>query len=307
MNWIKDLNNRNRMLKLTIWLIIVIVLWILVAFFLITETTYIALLCIATFIILLVSFGKSSELTTTVKILAIILSFQITFGFISISIDKDEIEKSKKGIEYLGVYKNKDKILGYRRGPNYYLYYYYKDNNDVEQVAEIKVDKEIFNSSRFDTLQVAIITSAYFQKTQPNSFDIKKHIHPVLFATKEVELGNDSYEYAIYEPMRAYENFGLNIVYKSQRTDAKYIYFYDILKNEQKIEDNTIRDTFLVYSNINPKYFDGWHICSEKITTPENIAKIDSAGYGYLFRGKIYSAAETEKYWNIIEQYKLRQ
>ena len=30
-------------------------------------------------------------------------------------------------------------------------------------------------------------------------------------------------------------------------------------------------------------------------------------GYGYIFRGKIYSAAETEKYWNIIEQYQLRQ
>ncbi|MBQ3616986.1 MAG: hypothetical protein II939_02325 [Bacteroidales bacterium] len=39
----------------------------------------------------------------------------------------------------------------------------------------------------------------------------------------------------------------------------------------------------------------------------ENIVKIDSAGYGYLFRGKIYSAAETETYWDIIEQYKLRQ
>ena len=27
-------------------------------------------------------------------------------------------------------------------------------------------------------------------------------------------------------------------------------------------------------------------------------------GYGYIFRGKIYSKYETEQYWNIIDQYK---
>lgn len=297
------------MRNLTIWLIILIVLWVLVALSLIMDTVLFSLLCIASFIILLVSFGKSSELTTTVKILAIILSFQITFGFISILIDKEQMELQLNNLEYLGIYKNKEKIFnGGRQGPTYYyyLYYSYYDNNNVEQEAKIRVDEDVFNSDRFDTLQVAIITLAYFRKTQLNSIDIKKHTYPVRFATKEEELGNDSYEYAIYEPMRAYDNFGLNIVYKSHKTDAKYIYFYDILKNEQKIEDNTIRDTFLVYSNINPDFNDGWHICADSLCTPENIAKIDSAGYGYLFRGKIYSKEETEKYWNIIEQYKLR-
>jgi len=68
-----------------------------------------------------------------------------------------------------------------------------------------------------------------------------------------------------------------------------------------------ITDTFLVYSNINPKFFDGWHVCHDSLCTPENFSKISEGGYGYIFRGRIYSKDETEKYWNIIEQYKLRE
>lgn len=58
------------------------------------------------------------------------------------------------------------------------------------------------------------------------------------------------------------------------------------------------KDTFLVYSNPNHEFYDGWHICPGS-RSKTNIAKIDSIGYGYLFRDKIYSAVEIENYWKI--------
>ncbi len=295
------------MRKLTFFLAIVILLWVLVAFsIIISNGIMILLLCIASFILLQISFDSYKERNVINYLLSSILIFELSAMVFYWYMGKSKVENNRQGYYILGRYKSKNYSTSHTKGGHYYYVYTYSFNEKIDS-AYIEVSKEVFNSV-VDTMDRVIMRGTHsFYKMNLSAYDIEKYSYPVKFACNaEEELGNDSYEYAIYEPMRAYDNFGLNIVYKSHKTDAKYIYFYDILKNEQKIEDNTIRDTFLVYSNINPKYFDGWHICSEKITTPENIAKIDSAGYGYLFRGKIYSAAETEKYWNIIEQYKLR-
>ncbi|MDD6002418.1 MAG: hypothetical protein PUC50_09565 [Bacteroidales bacterium] len=135
--------------------------------------------------------------------------------------------------------------------------------------------------------------------------DIEKYKYPVKIINKEVELGNDSYEYAKYERDIAYKYYGLNIVQIATSYDNNTIVFTKLNGEKDFIsKKNNPTDTFLVYSNINPEFYDGWHIHSH---STKNIAKVKESGYGYLFRGKIYSAAETEKYWNIIEQYKLRQ
>ncbi|MBR4265099.1 MAG: hypothetical protein IKQ46_03495 [Bacteroidales bacterium] len=142
---------------------------------------------------------------------------------------------------------------------------------------------------------------------QPTSIDLEKYKYPVPCISKNIEVGNDSYEYAKYSPDIAYNSFGLNIVLTASTYDSSYISFYDLKNKIQYIGRNKSNlDTILVYSNINPEFYTGWHICPDSLCTSENYDKVLEGGYGYLFRGKIYSKEETEKYWNIIEQYKLR-
>ncbi len=137
----------------------------------------------------------------------------------------------------------------------------------------------------------------------PTPQEILKYSYPVYYRNDE-EIGNDSYEYAISEHDIAYKNFGFNIVQFATSVDNNTIVVTKLNGEKCYIpKKNNTTDTFLVYSNINPEFYDGWHVHSH---STKNIAKIKESGYGYLFRGKIYSAAETEKYWNIIEQYKLR-
>jgi hypothetical protein len=143
--------------------------------------------------------------------------------------------------------------------------------------------------------------------TKPTLIDLEKYKYPVPCISKNIEVGNDSYEYAKYSPDIAYNSFGLNIVLKASTYDSSYISFYDLKNKIQYIGRNKSNmDTILVYFNINPEFYTGWHICPDSLCTSENYDKVLEGGYGYLFRGKIYSKEETEKYWNIIEQYKLR-
>lgn len=166
-----------------------------------------------------------------------------------------------------------------------------------------------YNCYKNDTLLVCVRQEkSSIANGNPTKGDLEKYTFPVPSNSTFVDLGNDSYEYAKYERDIAYKNFGLNIVQVAKSFDSNIIYFTKL--NGEKFyikEPNGGNDTFLVYSNINPKFFDGWHICNDSLCTPENFTKIEEDGYGYIFRGKIYSKDETEKCWNIIEQYKLRE
>lgn len=164
-----------------------------------------------------------------------------------------------------------------------------------------------FYSKDIQYNKVLLSDESYISRIGLLSIDKEKYRYHSLFHYGYKELGNDSYEYALFEPFIVYEHYGINIVYSSIKQQNDSIIWTTILGNQNGfVVSNDYRDTFLVYSNINPNFSDGWHICPDSLCTPENIAKIDSSGYGYLFRGKIYSAAETEKYWNIINQYKKR-
>ncbi|MBO7599077.1 MAG: hypothetical protein J6T70_18745 [Bacteroidales bacterium] len=189
------------------------------------------------------------------------------------------------------------------------------------QRAFIDVTDDKYDSNKYPIRDSSSIIKSILYVTEKDCYlykddyvstqDIEKYKYPVKIINKEVELGNDSYEYAKYERDIAYKYYGLNIVLKAHRGEYGFasVYFFNqgtktigVTEEMKKYPEND----FLVYSNINPDFFDGWHLCPDSICTQEIISNIDSAGYGYLFRGKIYSAAETEKYWNIIEQYKLR-
>ena len=195
---------------------------------------------------------------------------------------------------------------------NRFIYNYIDVRGDLQR-AFINVSYDKYCSTMYpEQDQSGIIKSiiyitendCYIHKEKPTVKDIEKFNYPVTVINRDIELGNDSYEYAKYERDIAYKYYGLNIVQIATSYDNNTIVFTKLNGEKDFIsKKNNPTDTFLVYSNINPDFYDGWHIHSH---STKNIAKVKESGYGYLFRGKIYSAAETEKYWNIIEQYKLR-
>ncbi len=199
------------------------------------------------------------------------------------------------------------------RSSKSYVFTYNLRSADTSFIENVIVESERYNKS--DDYKYVLIDNTFWSKMIGKNLsenDTALYKNPILFKNKfDIELGNDSYEYAKFAPYNVYHNFGLSLVFvgwKSNTACVEIIFFDGGTKfiNLSLEKESVKQDTFLVYSNINPNFSDGWHICSDSLCTPENIAKVDSAGYGYLFRGKIYSAAETEKYWNIIEQYKLR-
>ncbi len=221
-----------------------------------------------------------------------------------INFDKRENQVYKG---YFGVLEKKEcSGVG---GKRVFWFYYKCEDVDSSFVKQIEVLPGEYESSNIGSYYAIIDPHFGLIKNNVSSDLRNKYEHFVLYGRNQIEeLGNNSYEYAKYEQEIAYKNYGFNLVFKSHKSiDGIEVKLFD--KGTKHIELKTTfeeKDTFLVYSNINPDFYDGWHICPDSLCTPENISKVDSAGYGYLFRGKIYSAAETEKYWNIIEQYKLR-
>lgn len=189
---------------------------------------------------------------------------------------------------------------GYRK--SYYLKCYFDDGNDFHPV-EISVNEYTYKS--IDGTEFIIVENnrgTFTYEWNPTKFELVKYSNAVYFRDDE-EIGNDSYEYALCEHDITYKNFGFNIVQIATPIDNETIVVTKLNGEKDYIhKKNNTTDTFLVYSNINPEFYDGWHICPGT-RSKKNIAKIDSSGYGYLFRGKIYSAAETEKNWNLIEKY----
>ena len=218
--------------------------------------------------------------------------------------------------QYQGYLGHLIKTGNYYRSTGVYLRYECGDSNrtftrDVPAPYGYNKDASDYRIAR--DLQYAVVSPDGKVLEEKVDFErIKKYTNSVLYGRlKYVETGNNSYEYAKYERDIAFKNFGFNLVFTTVDVgDLLEMSWFNrgskYLKKTSDLKEYK-QDTFLVYSNINPDFYNGWHICPDSLCTTENIAKVDSAGYGYLFRGKIYSAAETEKYWNIIEQYKLRQ
>ena len=186
-----------------------------------------------------------------------------------------------------------------------YIYNCFDQDTTFLNNSDVTVGTFYSNDDRYN--RVLLSKGSYISRIGLQTIDKEKYRYHSLLQYGYNELGNDSYEYALFEPFIVYEHYGLNIVYSSTKQKNDSIIWTTIFEDQKGffVPDNN-QISFLVYSNINPDFYDGWHICPDSLCTPENIAKVDSAGYGYIFRGKIYSAAETEKYWNIIEQYKLR-
>jgi len=201
------------------------------------------------------------------------------------------------------------KTTDHSRNSTYYYLKYSCFDGDTLLERKAKVGLSAYDSDG-DSIKRVLITKGKIIKWDATLVDSFKAIHPIFFKGNcSREIGNDSYEYARFDSNREYDNFGYNVVYLSERSDDSInIHWKTVVGKGLKMDaPASARDTFLVYSNINPKFFDGWHVCHDSLCTPENFAKISEVGYGYIFRGRIYSKDETEKYWNIIEQYKLRE
>ena len=227
----------------------------------------------------------------------IILFFQIFLLFYITA--KDSIPVNF-GVLCTGIYQSTSGNHG-----SYRLHYKYYDSNMHIQFASVIGSWEC----KKNTKHILYVTNgaAIIINDRPTEADLEKYKYPVKTINKNYELGNDSYEYAKYERDITYKNYGLNIVQTTTPIDSNLIYV-DQLDGERYYitQKNHLTDTILVYTNINPEFNTGWHICPDSLCTSENYDKVLEGGYGYLFRGKIYSKEETEKYWNIIEQYKLR-
>lgn len=194
------------------------------------------------------------------------------------------------------------KILRYSR--NYYNHYNCFNNDSCFEIVS-NVSKEQY----VDSLNNAVLVSSngHILKNGLYSTGKQKYKYPVIFQRGYVEIGNDSYEFARYSPNIVYDNYGFNLVYIAIRINNNT--FAGTTINGTIIEidaPHNNNDTILVYSNINPRFFDGWHICNDSLLTTNNISTINEDGYGFIFGGSIYAKGETEKYWNIVEQYKLR-
>ena len=209
---------------------------------------------------------------------------------------------SEYGIKCIGLYNGSN----YKNNLHNYDIIFYDFMNNKRHVSIGRY--EPYKGSYGDFLLIYVQNNqGWIISDKPSTIDFEKYKYPVSCISKEIEIGNDSYEYAKYSPDVAYNSFGLNIVLTASTYDSSYVSFYDLKNKIQYIGRNKSNlDTILVYSNINPEFYTGWHICPDSLCTSENYDKVLEGGYGYLFRGKIYSKEETEKYWNIIEQYKLR-
>jgi len=232
------------------------------------------------------------------KIMVELLSLIFTFLIIFYYFKRNE---SQYGLKCIG-YFSYDIYVHHHY--NYNLFYY--DENQLCHKITIVQTQPNKDSNACFIIYVNGENSQILYRPI-TSIDFEKYKYPVSCISKEIEIGNDSYEYAKYSPDVAYNSFGLNVVLKASVYDSTYVSFYDLNYKIQYIGRNKSKlDTLLVYTNINPEFNTGWHICPDSLCTSENFDKVMDGGYGYLFRGKIYSKHETEQYWNLIEQYKLR-
>ncbi len=251
-------------------------------------------------------YNKTSILLLLFGILFIIVIFFIPHLDLNTNFEK----------QYQGYLGSLIKTGNYHRSSGVYLRYKCGDKNrtftrDVSAPYGYNDNADDYRIVR-DLKYAVISIDGKMLEVKISPSQIKKYTNSVLYARKRfVELGNDSYEYAKYERDITFKNYGFNLVFKAYKNDTEYaeLSFFerDIKHLKLSQEMKTLPDgEFLVYTNINPDIYDGWHVCPDSLCTSENYDKVLEGGYGYLFRGKIYSKEETEKYWNIIEQYKLR-
>ena len=184
-------------------------------------------------------------------------------------------------------------------GSNYKLYYkcVSKDtafNHCIEMPADSYLsisDNPIILSSVGDIID-----------TNYNYHLVEKFSYPVEYHTMQIhEIGNNTYEYALFERDNYFRNFGFNIVFKASRIDKDHI-LVSFFENEGIIVKMTTDQDwmFLVYCNINPDYFDGWHILKEYNGTSQDVW---NGGYAYLFHNTIYSRFTMESNWDILNNY----
>jgi hypothetical protein len=118
--------------------------------------------------------------------------------------------------------------------------------------------------------------------------------------SEKEEYTKPSYWYYSFFPS-CVEDYGCNIVYKVPNING-YLTFTDIRGKKQSIPSGyKSGDTVLVYKNIKLDLGKKYEICSQKINTPENWAKISD--YGYLFESDIYGKEEVEKECPGVKQY----
>lgn len=185
---------------------------------------------------------------------------------------------------------------------SYYLVYECKakDNNFIKT---IEVSKEQY----FDTtlIQAVILKDdGTVLKWGINQSLANKYTYGVLnFESVFSEIGNNTFDYARYEPNVVFSNYGFNIVFFAEKVDDNHLQVHFFNGIDKSIDINTdYNDDILVYCNINPDYFDGWHICDKSLIS--NLDKIKEDKYGYLFGGQIYFKDAVEEHWNIVEEYK---
>ncbi|MCQ2975036.1 MAG: hypothetical protein MJ211_09515 [Bacteroidales bacterium] len=133
------------------------------------------------------------------------------------------------------------------------------------------------------------------------------------FAFLENEKLYTYHDYSLLKPDLVYYNVGYNIVYKSVKEKVNdsiiNLSFTEIDGTPKKVSfkpnyDISNIDTFLVFKNINEKFEDIWHVCSQDINTHENWEKITD--YGYIFHYDVYSKNEIEDSCSQIRNYVLK-
>ncbi len=138
--------------------------------------------------------------------------------------------------------------------------------------------------------------------------DTIKYAYPIEIMNKRhEECGNNTFVYAMSCPDIFYNNYGYNLVFLGRKIDDNHISVILDDGFETTIEMKThYSNPFLLFRNINPDYYDGWHICDQSVQNATVINNILSNYYGYYFQGKVYSKDVVEPYLDIPTNYKNR-
>lgn len=132
------------------------------------------------------------------------------------------------------------------------------------------------------------------------------HLSPLIEVRK-----HDSFEDYMKNPYEFYSMNGLTLIIAGRYCEDDFVEFTvvddriilsDRYGKNFKLFKSIPKDGYaFAVKNISPTLNFDWSICKENIDEVEALREIGKAGYGYLFRGKVYSKDTVESYWDILD------
>lgn len=284
--------------KCTIWILISILLligWILFAFVgyhnpnVFTYFMVFLTLLVVGLIITCCSQPESRIRTFPILILICIVYFSLH------RFESFAIQKQCRG--FYGELKSKCLIYG-----GIQLIYRCIDK-DSSFEKEIKVPIELYNT--IGDYPVILSSSGDIIESNLDSNLAEKYRNGIIYINFGIgEYGNKTIEYAQYERDIVYKHYGFNLVFKAVQVNPNTVkVFLGDGKFHLITMNNVEDDSFLVYCNINPLLFDGWHLYKTPFNNTINMSVVEKDDYCYLFNNILYSKDTIERRWNIINNY----